>query len=361
MSEEFVIATLPQIANPDVVRRAEQLGFSHHGIGDGPLLFSDPYAFLGAAVQGTSSIKVGTLVTNPLTRIPAVTANAHASLNVLAPGRVFVGLGAANNATRSMGTRIGKLDEIEDAFTQIRGLINGERVINDWLGDEREIEFLCNPDHGWLNTKDRMEMWWAAGGPTSIHRAAKYADAIVYPTGVHPDLIGLVRRKIDEAAVEHGRKAGEIKLVGLTWFHQRKPGDTVEHAMRDGFSNGAVISAHTNLRLMSDHREELGDEIVDFAEASAASYTPLDGEAPPNYLDVYRTHANGVIAPRHLEITTEFAAKYFCLWGDPDEVAEQVQGMRDAGCELPAVFLANPLNYDRDLDQLGSSLYGARV
>jgi alkanesulfonate monooxygenase SsuD/methylene tetrahydromethanopterin reductase-like flavin-dependent oxidoreductase (luciferase family) len=361
MVQEFVIATLPQVANTDVIRRSEQLGFTHHGVGDGPLLFSDPWTFLGAAVPGTSSIKVGTLVTNPLTRIPAVTANALATLNQIAPGRVFCGIGAANNATRSMGTRIGKLDEIEVAVQQIKALTSGGRIVNDWLGDERDIEFLCNPDHGWLNIADPIEVWWAAGGPKSIYRAAKYADAIVYPTGVHPDLISLVRRLIDEAAAAHGRSGADIKLVGLAWFHLRKPGDSVEDAMRDGFSNGAVISAHTNLNLMRQHRDELGDQICDFAEASAASYTPLDGEAPPNYLDVYRTHANGVISPRHIEITTELAARYFCLWGDPDEIAEQVQGMRDAGCERPCVFLANPLNYDRDIDQLGQALNGARV
>lgn len=358
---DFLVCTLPRMSHTDFTRRAEQLGFSHHGVGDGPLLFGDPYAFLGASAVGTSTIHVGTWVTNPLTRIPAVTANAHASLNELAPGRVFLGIGAANNALRSMGVRIARLDDIEECVRQFRGLTSGQRVVNNWLGVERDIELLAPLDAGWFNATDRMSVHMAAGGPKAIDRAAKIADVIVYCTGPSPDLIRLVRSRIDDAARSHGRDPQEIKLAGLTWFHLRKPGDTVELAMRDGFGNGAVVSAHTNFNLMKDHRQELGDEIVDFAQAASDSYSPIDGVPADNYLDIYRTHANGVIAPRHVEITTEYAAKYFCLWGDPEEVAEQVQVMRDAGCDLPSVVLANPFNYERDAEQLGGALQGARV
>jgi hypothetical protein len=32
--------------------------------------------------------------------------------------------------------------------------------------------------------------------------------------------------------------------------------------------------------------------------------------------------------------------------------------MRDAGCDIPSVILANPMNYDRDMDDLGNALFG---
>ncbi|MCW3002883.1 MAG: methylene-tetrahydromethanopterin reductase [Conexibacter sp.] len=356
--QDFCVGTLPNAANIDIVKRSEDLGFSHHGVGDGPLLFSDPFAYLGAVAQGTSTIKLGTYVVNPLTRIPAVLANVHATLNVMAPGRVFVGLGAANNATRSMGVRIARIAEIEAATKQIRGLMAGERVANEWLGQTKDIQFLTDPAHGWLNTVDDIPIWQAAGGPKSIRSACQNADAVVYPTGSDPALIRLVRRKMDEACAEFGRDPKDVKLVGVTWYAKRHKGQTVGQAMLDGFGNGAVISADTNVNLMKDARDELGDEIVDFALASAESYRPQEGDAPMDHLEVFRTHANGVIAKRHLEMTTESAAEYFCLWGDDDYVKERVQGMRDAGCDIPSVILANPMNYDRDMDDLGTALFG---
>jgi alkanesulfonate monooxygenase SsuD/methylene tetrahydromethanopterin reductase-like flavin-dependent oxidoreductase (luciferase family) len=144
----------------------------------------------------------------------------------------------------------------------------------------------------------------------------------------------------------------------VTFFALRTKGQTVEAAMRDGFGNGAVISAATNVALLRERRAELGEEIADFGEASARSYMPVPGDPVLDHLEIFRTHANGVISPRHVDLTTELAAKYFCLWGDYDEIAERIQGMRDAGCDIPSVILANPFNYVRDMEQLAKVLYG---
>ena len=88
---EFCIGTTAKIDAVDLVKQAEDLGASHFGVGEGPLLFSDPYQYLALAARDTSTIKLGTWVTNPLTRIPPVTANSIATLNALAPGRTFLG------------------------------------------------------------------------------------------------------------------------------------------------------------------------------------------------------------------------------------------------------------------------------
>jgi alkanesulfonate monooxygenase SsuD/methylene tetrahydromethanopterin reductase-like flavin-dependent oxidoreductase (luciferase family) len=274
----------------------------------------------------------------------------------MAPGRVFAGLGAANNATRSMGVRIAKVAEIERAIDQMRGLLRGERVPNTWLGETKDVQFLAPEDAGWLDLTHPIEIWQAAGGPRSLRSACHHADACVYPTGTDPSLIRLVRRRMDEACAEIGRDPREVKLVGTTWYANRERHPTVEAAMRESFGNGAVISASTNLNLMKDARDELGDEIVDFAVASVRSYEVQAGDTPMDHLDVYRTHNNGVIADRHIAMTTERAAEYFCLWGDREYVAARVQGMRDAGCDIPAAILGNPRNYDRDMDDLGQAL-----
>ncbi len=102
---DFCIGTCAKIDQVDLVRQAEDLGVTHFGVGEGPLLFSDPYQQMALASQQTSTINLGTMVTNPLTRIAPMTANSIATLNKLAPGRTFLGIGTANNALRSMGNR----------------------------------------------------------------------------------------------------------------------------------------------------------------------------------------------------------------------------------------------------------------
>jgi hypothetical protein len=40
---EFCIGTCAKIDQVDLIRQAEDLGVTHFGVGEGPLLFSDPY------------------------------------------------------------------------------------------------------------------------------------------------------------------------------------------------------------------------------------------------------------------------------------------------------------------------------
>ena len=54
-------------------------------------------------------IKLGTNVTNPSSRIAPVTACNFATLNVLAPGRVIMGIGTGNTSRRTLGMPAAKI------------------------------------------------------------------------------------------------------------------------------------------------------------------------------------------------------------------------------------------------------------
>ena len=99
---EFCIGICAKIDAVGLVSQAEQVGASHFGSGTDRCCSAIPTSTWRGQPE-TSTIKLGTWVTNPLTRIAPVTANSIATLNALAPGRVFVGMGTANNALRSMG------------------------------------------------------------------------------------------------------------------------------------------------------------------------------------------------------------------------------------------------------------------
>ena len=69
-----------------VAKRAEELGFTRAWFFDTQLLNADVFVAMAAAAMKTDQIKLGTGVLIPSNRIAAVTANALASLNKLAPG-----------------------------------------------------------------------------------------------------------------------------------------------------------------------------------------------------------------------------------------------------------------------------------
>lgn len=357
---DFLVGTVAKIDKVNLVRKAEDLGFTHFGVGEGPLLFSEPYEFLALAARETSTINIGTLVTNPLTRIPPQTANAAATLNALAPGRVFCGFGAANNAMRSMGRRTARVKEIEHAVEVIRGLLAGERVVHDWLGQEREIEFL-DTESGWYNIADPVPIWMAVGGPKGLAMAARLADVVVYCLGPQPTMIELVRQELDNEIKAAGRDPKDVKLVGLTWFYMLREGEGLEEAITNGIGSAALVSPLTNINFMVEHEEKLGPEVVEASKRATAAYleTPPGGAASTHYLDVWRSYLRG-LDPRHKEIITREIVDYWCLWGNPDECLEKAHTMLGAGVDMLAVFLSNPYTAERDMEDMASSIV-ARV
>jgi len=352
---EFCIGTLAKVDQVHLVRQAEDAGATHFGVGEGALLFSDPYQFLALAARETSRIKLGTWVTNPLTRTTPVTANSIATLNALAPGRVFCGMGSANNAMRSMGRDVATIAELDHAFAVVRGLLAGDRVVHTWQDQDREVQLLDNEGR-WYNINEPIEMWMAAGGPKALALAAQQADRVTYCLGPNPDMIGLIRRLLDKAVADAGRPPGSVKLVSNTWFYQQRPGETWEDGVDNGFGSGPISSCLANAALMNRHVDELGGDIVAAVNTAAATY--LGDPAVENqrhYLDVWAKYLRG-LDPVHKPIITKQLVDYWCITGSPEQMRAQAQTMLDAGVDTIGVMLSNPHTTERDIDDIGSSL-----
>ena len=90
---DFGIA-LPTAADSwRVVKQVEEAGFTHAWFYDTQMLSADCFVAMGAAAVNTRRIRLGTGVLVPSNRIAPVAANALATLNQLAPGRIDFGVG----------------------------------------------------------------------------------------------------------------------------------------------------------------------------------------------------------------------------------------------------------------------------
>src|SRR5207249_5969121 len=79
-----------------LARAAERAGADWLGLPDA-FWWRDAWLLLAEAARVTERLEIGPLVTNPYLRHPFHTAAALASLQDLAPGRVFLGLGAGGS------------------------------------------------------------------------------------------------------------------------------------------------------------------------------------------------------------------------------------------------------------------------
>ena len=100
---EFSLTVATKIDDWQLIKEADDLGYDRAWVPDSQMIWSDCYATLALAAQNTSRIQLGTGVAIPGTRIAPVTAHSIASINRLAPGRVFLGIGTGHTAMRVMG------------------------------------------------------------------------------------------------------------------------------------------------------------------------------------------------------------------------------------------------------------------
>ena len=96
------------------VKLTDQLGYDILGIGDSQSLFRELYVSCALAAINTKRVRLGPRVSNPLTRHPAVTGGAIASVDELAPGRVFLGLGTGDSAILNLGLRPAKMAQMRE-------------------------------------------------------------------------------------------------------------------------------------------------------------------------------------------------------------------------------------------------------
>src|SRR3954471_8709111 len=155
-----------------LVRRAEELGFSHAWFFDTQMLSADPFVAMAAAAMKTTRIKLGTGVLIPSNRIAPVAATAFASLNELAPGRIIFGVSTGFTGRRTMGLGAVKLADMEEYIRVIQALWRGETVDLAVEGKIRPIRLL-NPELGLINITDPIPLFIAASGPRARALTAK--------------------------------------------------------------------------------------------------------------------------------------------------------------------------------------------
>jgi 5,10-methylenetetrahydromethanopterin reductase len=155
-----------------LVRRAEELGFHHAWFYDTQLLSADCFVAMAACAMKTTRIRLGTGVLIPSNRIAAVAANAFASLNKLAPGRIDFGISTGFTGRRTMGLGAVKLSDMEEYIRVVQGLWRRETIEAEVEGKQRLIRFL-NPELGLINLDDPMPLYIAASGPRARALTAK--------------------------------------------------------------------------------------------------------------------------------------------------------------------------------------------
>src|SRR5216684_2660560 len=210
----FAIAIPTDADSWRVVRRAEELGFSRAWFYDTQMLSADPFVAMAAAAMKTTRIRLGTGVLIPSNRIAPVAANAFASLNKLAPGRIDFGIGTGFTGRRAMGLGAVKLADMESYIDTVTALLR-EEIVEVELEGKRRLIRLLNPELGLVNTHDPIGLYVAASGPRARRLTARLGAGWINTTA---DVAGGVAALEEMQALwaAAGRTGEALEAIVLT-------------------------------------------------------------------------------------------------------------------------------------------------
>ena len=201
---DFGICVASKIDEVEYITRAENLGYSHGWVADSQMIWSDCYAVLALAAQQTHKIKLGTGVSIAGTRLAPVTANSIATINRLAPGRTFLGIGTGNTAMRLMGHKPMRLREFGDYLRVLRGLLRGEEVDFTWQGQTLPVQFLMQ-DHKFIDVEHPIPIYVSGFGPKAQALAGEYGDGLVLSIPPDPGFMYRALNNAKAGAARAGR------------------------------------------------------------------------------------------------------------------------------------------------------------
>jgi len=337
---ELGVCWAAKIDDLDYVDLAEELGYSHLWVADSQMLWSDCYAAMALAAARTTRMKIGTGVAVAGTRPAAVTAAAHATINRIAPGRVFCGIGSGNTAMRLMGHKPLRLAEFEDHLATLRRLMDGEEAEVTFRGATVPVRHLM-PDAGFVAFEPRMPMYVSAFGPKAMAVAGRHGDGLVVSVPPQPSAVAAVRGRFLEAAAEAGRTVdpASILLATLTTMVVLDEGEARDSArVKEQAGAFAIAGLHYAYEQSRQYGRRpnpvyapIWDEYVAWVESV------------PEERRHQRIHAghNCWVVPEEERFVVPELIEATCLIGTPTELAARLRTLEEAG--LTQVMLLPPL------------------
>ena len=320
----FGIVFLPESLDTfgALCREAEATGFDWLGVADSQSVFHELYVALTLAALNTSRVRLGPLVTNPLTRHLVVTASAMASIDELSKGRAVLGLGSGDSAIYTLGAPPATVAGLGASIDTLGRLTGGEAV-------QREART-------WHvhRASRRVPIYLAAEGPRTLELAGRVADGVIVGLGLTPEVIALSLAAIERGARAAGRRLGD---VDVWWFAKTNVADT---------RAAAVEPIKMALAASANHAFRFTLEGKGVAPELHAAIRGLQHE--------YNAHHHEIAGAGNAALTdrwalTDFLIDRFAIAGTPGECVAQIRRAMAAGAQqfITTSFVPDPRGFMR--------------
>ena len=328
---EFGICVASRPADLDDVVEAERLGFTHCWMADSQMIWSDVYAMLALAADRTSTMRIGTGVAVAGTRPSSVAPAARATINELAPGRVFCGIGSGNTAMRIMGHAPLPIAEFDRYLAELRSLLDGRETTVRFRGADTPVVHLM-PGDGFVRFEPRIPIHVSAFGPRALQLAIRHGDGLITSAPPVPEAISGLRDRI-------ARPRGEFPIATLTTIVVTEDGEPIdsERVCRQAGAF-AIAGVHYAYDQYAQYGRRPPAHMAGFWDDYVALVEDLPVEV--RHQRVHQGHNCWVLPEEERFVTAELIERS-CLVGTPAALAARIAELDAAG--LDQLVLLPPL------------------
>ena len=318
---------------------AEDNGFTHCWFYDSQMIYSDVYACMALAAEHTKKMKLATGVAIPSNRIPPVTAHSIATINLLAPGRAILGIGTGFTGRNTMGLPPVPLKTVRDYIQQCRTLLQGKELLYREGDRERWIRFL-HTDHGYINLKDPIPIYFAANGPKALALVGELADGWI-TTLSDPENFKKNLALVEQAAIKAERTAKPFPTIALSTGCVLRPGESItSQRVIDRVGPFAIVALHA-LWEQSAVANNLPGPLQTLYERYNTEYV-AKLKTPPDrrYLEVHEGHLI-YLKPGEERYVDEALIRGFSLTGTGEEIIARLKALEVVGLKQVAIQVVN--------------------
>ena len=304
----------------------EGSGFEQIWVSD-ERFYRDVFVNMTVVACLTCKVKVGSMVTDPFVRHPAVTAAAAASVDELSGGRCILGMGAGVSGFQEMGIqRVRPARAIKEAVQLIHRLTRGEK---DITFEGESIRFRG----GQLNFPPLrpVRVYVAGRGPRVLETAGEVADGVVIGSYASQRGIAWGLDHAARGAHRAGRRLDDIAKV--SWLYTSISSDGQQ--ARDAVRTGVAVAMWGSREILPQIGVRLPSDLLRIMDARSYSYEVIS--------DVARRIPDDLLED-------------FSVAGTADEVASKLIQIGRMGIAQAAIWLFPPKG--DDLETVLKSLSG---
>lgn len=336
---------------------AEQHGFATAGFADSPLLGGDAFICLALAAAATTRMRLGPFLAVPSNRSAATTAAALATVNRIARGRVFLGVGTGNTSRATFGQRPLSSETLARFAQDCRTLLAGQTVTAPDKPSYR-FGYAYEPDLDPAIDTD-IPIYVAADGPKALGVAGEVGDGWVttmqfsHIMNTSPAVFADARRQITVAAAAAGRAGPYYTMLsaGLCILGDQESATSNRALQMAGPLAMLPFHAYADNPALADKLPPVVQDRLDVYEREVLTRFP--GERHERHHWTHRGHLSHLL-PGEASVLTEDLMRQTTLTGTTEQLVHTLSGLESAGLSNVSVWIPPQLirNGIRDIADL---------